>query len=628
MSDKNNSSANDAIENAQEIIERFGGIRPMATKMGAAVTTVQGWKKRDTIPAARRGQVIEAAKEHDVDVSDLIDGAARIERGGEDVQVSNENTIENIRVVGSVDDVSDKDENDDVIALGPDNKILDDESESVEAPQSVPHVEGVRVAMTQSSDVGDEHVNERENDVAPDLAARLDEAEKSAVAKSTWINVALILITVAAVAALMWPDSKNNQGRIDGLEQNVGGLRSDVDAVKDEQSFLTTLIPSDLDKRIASLQEKALGVKDKAQGIKDSATASVEKVREVSNDVLAEGAGTIDERAAKLQGHLANAYADPRLDGFRQRLEGMNNSLLGQQRLDGAMGQLSAVLGGFGSGAMGEDLVAQDGADLNSDAQINEALDEARNQDANLNAAFNGVPKEDLKAAALLLGMTQFRESLNRNKQPFADDLDVLTKLVAKDNPQLSAALSRLAPKAEEGVLTPGGLGNEFKSIAGDVVVSSLKGEDVSFRDKASARMNELFQVEKDGQLITGTPTQTAVSKAGGLLEGGDIAGAITQMQSLNGPEAAIAQPWIDEAQATLMAQQLTQFMSGISSGNLNPAAVMQGFDPSALGLEGLSAEGLNLQGMNKPGQPVLMQNEETGINILTTKPVAPLNRR
>lgn len=55
-----------AIGPAQRIIAAFGGIRPMAAKLGVAFTTVQGWKERDSIPAARRAQIEEAAKEHDI----------------------------------------------------------------------------------------------------------------------------------------------------------------------------------------------------------------------------------------------------------------------------------------------------------------------------------------------------------------------------------------------------------------------------------------------------------------------------------------------------------------------------------------------------------------------------------
>ena len=51
-----------------EIIERFGGIRPMASKLGVAVTTVQGWKERGHIPEGRLTQIIAAAATHRVDI--------------------------------------------------------------------------------------------------------------------------------------------------------------------------------------------------------------------------------------------------------------------------------------------------------------------------------------------------------------------------------------------------------------------------------------------------------------------------------------------------------------------------------------------------------------------------------
>ena len=34
------------LDNAEKVVAAFGGIRPMAKKLGVAVTTVQGWKER------------------------------------------------------------------------------------------------------------------------------------------------------------------------------------------------------------------------------------------------------------------------------------------------------------------------------------------------------------------------------------------------------------------------------------------------------------------------------------------------------------------------------------------------------------------------------------------------------
>lgn len=70
MTDSQNQGA---LRDAGKIIERFGGIRPMASKMAVPVTTVQGWKKRDIIPENRREDVLRAAVVNNIDLSDLIE---------------------------------------------------------------------------------------------------------------------------------------------------------------------------------------------------------------------------------------------------------------------------------------------------------------------------------------------------------------------------------------------------------------------------------------------------------------------------------------------------------------------------------------------------------------------------
>ena len=56
----------DAQVPAAAIVAAFGGIRPMAAKLGIAVSTVQGWKQRDAIPRARLPQIRAAAAAHGV----------------------------------------------------------------------------------------------------------------------------------------------------------------------------------------------------------------------------------------------------------------------------------------------------------------------------------------------------------------------------------------------------------------------------------------------------------------------------------------------------------------------------------------------------------------------------------
>ena len=57
-----------AAGNAEAVVARFGGIRPMATKLGIPVTTVQGWRGRGHIPDNRVDEIRRAAAEHGVDL--------------------------------------------------------------------------------------------------------------------------------------------------------------------------------------------------------------------------------------------------------------------------------------------------------------------------------------------------------------------------------------------------------------------------------------------------------------------------------------------------------------------------------------------------------------------------------
>ena len=62
MTDHDGEANSSAPKSATTIIGMFGGIRPMAKKLGIAVTTVQGWKERGVIPAARHADVLQAAE--------------------------------------------------------------------------------------------------------------------------------------------------------------------------------------------------------------------------------------------------------------------------------------------------------------------------------------------------------------------------------------------------------------------------------------------------------------------------------------------------------------------------------------------------------------------------------------
>lgn len=141
-----------------------------------------------------------------------------------------------------------------------------------------------------------------------------------------------------------------------------------------------------------------------------------------------------------------------------------------------------------------------------------------------------------------------------------------------------------MAPRAQDGVLTVGGLSEEFRNLAGDAVVASLQGEDVSVQEKAKARFNELFSVEQNGELVTGTQTQADLKRVQDLLAEDKLEEAIAVAKTLEGPEAEIVEPWIEKAEATQAANDVKNILD--YNINLrtekNPAGVAEGAEPQS----------------------------------------------
>ncbi|MBL8638653.1 MAG: hypothetical protein JNN09_09205 [Alphaproteobacteria bacterium] len=220
-----------------------------------------------------------------------------------------------------------------------------------------------------------------------------------------------------------------------------------------------------------------------------------------------------------------------------------------------------------------------------------------------------------MKAAAILVGLAQLRESLARDNDSFDQDLMLLKATLATDDPELIKAIDRLAPKAKEGVLTPNGLSKEFRSLTGDIVAASLKGEDVSLKEKTTARLGDLLKVEKSGTPVLGTETQIKVAEAQKKLDQGDIEGAVQILKQLQGPAAEKAAPFLEQAQVTMLANQLQQMLG---QGVLQRLKYMGGGSsgtPYIVNSSGIGGIVNQIQNM-VPGQGVV-QDPKSGMIIL-----------
>ncbi len=483
-------TSNKPIDNAVEIIEKFGGIRPMSAKINVAVTTIQGWKKRGVIPYARKSIIFKAALEHNVDLSDFFDDAPPItviEDITEDVEDVIETIIEPDKITESKKEV----------------KKIDEFAQAIK-----------RRHENSNGDV--EHKNFTEISM---------QIESKTVYKSIFIALAVVSLVIIAAISMMWPSIKDLGER----GSRLATLESDITNIKDAQSLFKGFVPENWSKQLSDLKQQA----SKANSAVNN---TINSVKDISKDLAA--ANGLEDRVVKLQSYVSEIADESGIYSLLSRFDNMENSSGGKNTLDNAVLEISSIL----AGAKGKD-----------DSYINNALNLARSQSSSVQQTLGDVPQNELKAAAMLLALTQVRSALNRNEEAFDNDLSLLMNMVGDDNVELKESLDKLSPHAKTGILSPSGLQSEFRSVAGEVVVASLSGEDVSFSEKMSARMNDILQVEKDGELLTGTETQAKVKKADKMMKNGNLDGALTYLKkSLNANELKPLKPWIKQAEAVV----------------------------------------------------------------------------
>ncbi len=542
-----------ALQNASVIIERFGGIRPMAAKVGAPVTTVQGWKKRDVIPGSRREDVLNAANENRIDLSDLLKDEANvkpfpgIDKPGAGAE-------------GGFGDTSSPSGNDNV-------KISVEPFRS--QPKSFPSSLSPRIDTTHE-----------------ELMDAIAKGQKKAVRASIWTGVILAGLVAGGAYLAFQPSAKKIEQhgtQIAALEDKVGIMGKDVQSLNDSAGFIKDMVPE-------KMREQMSALKSQADALQNDIKTVATQAQDLSKTVLATDAGSMSDRLSVLEAKFADMQGGEALKDLTARIRGLEVTLAGQDQLGASVDELRKIVDSL-------------------DGQVNYLDDQLSQVQANgssaLGKTLDGVSNKDMKAAALLIAFAQFRDSLGR-QGPFKDDLVLLQKLVGNDDPELQAALQNLAPQAEKGgILTSQGLSQEFRGLAGDIVFSSLKGEDVSMVDQAKARMTQALNLKKDGELIGGTPTQKTVAKAQTQLDAGDVQGAIATLKTLDPEAQNKAQPFIDQAQATVLADQVQGMLRQMIVANVN------GGNPMGT----IKAVGQQIQNA-VPGQAVV-KDEASGLSIL-----------
>lgn len=590
--------SDDVIPNGGLIVERFGGIRPMASKLNVPVTTVQGWKKRDVIPAIRREEILNAARRFDVQIQDLVGMGANENtraRTTAGTGIEEDPALTRLRAVQDVPAV-------DTILTG---SPVSHRQTPAPQPQPQPRVQAQAqpapkaAAMTQDTQApkADKTQSQRTNTAPAETmgAADLRAMHKSARRTSLATSAVLIVLAAGAAYLLFGPDQAQQGVKIQSLDGRVTALEQQARSAGDTAGTIRTL-------------------QTQVSNITSVIGTSAEGLAQLAREVAAGTNAPLTQRLAVLEAQLtsgAGGAAAPALSNLTDRIQAMAASPQGQAEWQAAIDDLRATVLGM-----------QGRTD-----QMEGALEQARAQNDALGRTLSQVSGNDVGAAAMLLALTQLREAVDR-QAPFEQDLELL-KSVSSADPALAESLDKLAPHAQIGILSPQALKAELQAASGDIISAKLRGEDVSIKDKLMLHLKSLLSVRKNGATTADAGENALIQQASAQLDAGDVQGAMTTLQQLQGPAAEAAAPWQEKAQATLIAQTVDMNLVNAIIGKVkNGLSTMAA---PASGLTGVVNSGpINMAPSSSAPQPALDAPSITqtppaqGIAPMEAQPVPP----
>ncbi len=608
-SDSGSGSGATAAHPVHDVIQAFGGIRPMANKLGIAVSTVQGWKNRDAIPDSRHADIREAARKHGVSLSaDLLqasgdgsgeDGAAGESPGGvveaeevasgEPEKAATAGSGSGTRASGSSGGARTG------ATTGTSAAAAGGSSAASSAGGTGTTAGGATGGSTGSGggDRGGDGTGGGRGDSGGDDVPpppRVVERPRA----TGWVPGLLLGAAVLALGAggavvlrehwLPMVDGggaadpvaerfQSVEGQLSSLKGRINGLSSEVDSaaraetlksVRETVQGLSDQV-TELEKRVAAgtaaagegggIAPKAITDltqrQDELAGRQDKMAGQQTKLGK-QQDKLVEQQDQLAGKQSELaeqQGQLVDQQKQitGRLDDMNGRFEGVTKRLdTIAQRLDTVGKRLDTLAQ---ETVKAEDFQALtkrvDGLRKEFDSLASVADIEKTRKQA-ADAAQQAAAKELGRAMAVV----QLQDAL-RDSDPYADTLSAVRKRLP-DTEAIGAALDTLAQHAESGVPTRAALLGDFRERAGRAVAVSAGEGEGDLMTGVLRRLGDVVRVRPVGQDQSGSGVGAVLARAEAKLAARDLQGAIGDVKSLSGAPAENMASWLDDARARL----------------------------------------------------------------------------
>ncbi len=587
----------------EAVIRRFGGIRPMASKVNIPVTTVQGWKRRGAIPLQRHAEIIAAAEHRGVllDPAELAASASPDDRAED--RVDSPETLEGVAepMRPADEEYGREDEREATYAAeieraeaeqagaepGPwaaerhaEEEIRtpadrrdpahDHLEEEVRAPEASGFREGGEEAYRPE---------ERAHGAAPTeerpLAAQEPEAERGEAAAPprkrgggvAWL-AALVAIVGAGVAvtAPYWaadvlPAEVVGEPSVPALADRLDRLEEQLAAVPTGEG------PVPAQERLDSLESQLSQLRQDLQDLPSVPAGAPGAVADLGP--VTERLDTLDQRVADLA-EQPPAIDPARIDELSRDLAGLRSSVEALRRLEeelagvqGRLQDLSSTVGSVqGTTAQLSSRIDQLGQGVEGEvSRLTERLDGVSARIQTLSAQLDRLQTLDVDAQATILAIGELRDALERG-QPFSGILPTLSRLVS-DQPAAAEALESLTPYGERGIPTRVDLDARFGDMAEAVLQAAVEADGGGVLDRVRSQVQGLVSVRPVAGEVEGDSIDAMLARGEDRLDRGNLRGAVEALEGLEGAPADAAEPWLTDARARLAAEDAIATLTG-----------------------------------------------------------------
>lgn len=508
---------------AVAVIGRFGGIRPMAQKLGIAVSTVQGWRERRVIPKGRHGQIRAAAAATGIDLpEDELEAAGRRPAAAASgLPVPAAPRLE-----------------------APKTAEAKTDSARTDTAEPAGHSSGPAESETPEPEVPEpQEAEPAKSEEAPSEPAKPAPRGSMATAAAAHRKAGPAAAALSAGGGWLF-------GFLLGALVFLGGLGV---AVLSRDTWLPLLgepvgpvvaAPSpELMARLDAL-ERALAAQEGAAGAEFA--AEIGRLRSALSRVEAEvgaGASTTGEAQAALSG------LQTRVAGLDRRLAEVGRRAAAGEALGADLDRLEARL------------AALDGLEPRL-AEIEQRL-----------VALPRIGPDGRMAlpeqVATVLAAAQLRDAL-RLSAPFERELAALVRLAGADA-ELTAALDGLSSHAAVGVPTREALRDRFPQVARAIASAGAGDGEEGWLAGVRRRLSDVVTVRPVGGDTLGQGPGAIAARAEALVEAGDLAGALDELEALSGRSAAAAADWRRDAQARRAAEDALRLLGARVVDSLAP---------------------------------------------------------